>query len=157
MTLWFEEKIVYPEPLSLQAPNDLPEECLLDFQEAAAINHKSPRAAAALMRACLEKLLFKLTGKSNPNDAIGSMVTKGSISEPVKKACDILRVTGNSALHGYIISPSTEDDNIFPSLAKLLGIIVEDQITKPKEIERLYGMLPEEQRTRIDKRDSGKR
>jgi hypothetical protein len=36
----------------------------------------------------------------------------------------------------------------------MINFIVEDRITRPREIEDLYGKLPEESRKAIEKRDT---
>jgi hypothetical protein len=73
----------------------------------------------------------------------------------VQQALDVCRVVGNNAVH-----PGEMDINDTPevaqSLFRLINIIVEEMITKPKEIEQIYSALPEAAREAINKRDTKK-
>jgi hypothetical protein len=93
------------------------------------------------------------TGK-NINDDIKSLVSKG-LSALVQKALDYCRVVGNNAVHpGEIVINDTPD--VAMKLFSMINFIVEDRITKPKEIEALYNELPEDSRKQIESRDSHK-
>ena len=132
---------------------DLPPDCLAEYEEARAIFARSARAAAALLRLCIQKLLPHLgeTGK-NINEDIKSLVSKG-LPSLVQKALDYCRVVGNNAVHpGEIDLNDTPD--IAQNLFRMINFIVEDRITRPKEIESLYNQLPEESRKAIEKRDN---
>lgn len=63
-----------------------------------------------------------------------------------------MRVIGNNAVHpGQIdVNDSVAEA---ASLFGLLNFIIEEMITKPKEIERLYGNLPASTREAIQRRD----
>ncbi len=79
------------------------------------------------------------------------MVRKG-LAPTVQKALDVVRVVGNDAVHpGQINLNDTPE--IAGSLFKLLNYIVEDRITRPKEIDELYSSLPEDKRRWIEDRD----
>lgn len=152
LCLWRDEKIVYPSVAAIRPPEDLPEECLADFQEAVAVRNGSPRAGAALLRACLEKLLMKITGKSNPSDAIKDVSQSGA-DETVIKAMEILRITGNKALHGYTIAGDGDNAASFDNLVQLIAIVVEDRLTKPKRVAALYANLPQAEREKADRKN----
>src|SRR5262245_33023221 len=56
-SIWYEQKMIYPETVSVAPPNtDLATEIQEDYREAASILSKSPRGAAALLRLCVQKL-----------------------------------------------------------------------------------------------------
>jgi hypothetical protein len=132
--------------------DDLPQDCVPDYTEARDVFATSSRSSAALLRLCLQKLCIHLgePGK-NINDDIGSLVKKG-LDTRIQKALDIVRVTGNNAVH-----PGTMDLNDTPELAhklfELVKLVVNEMITKPKEIDALYTALPKGALDGIKKRD----
>ena len=155
-TFWYDGKMIVPSeaPVEPSHPN-LPGDCRLDYLEARDIFSRSPRAAAALLRLCIQKLLPHLgeSGKNINND-IKSLVAKG-LPPLVQKALDYCRVVGNNAVHPGEIDLS-DTPEIAAKLFQMINFIVEDRITRPKEIESLYSELPEDARTAIDKRDKPK-
>lgn len=150
---WFNGRMVVPNDTPVELPHpDLPDVCRLDYEEAREIVIRSPRGAVALLRLCLQKLMPELgeQGK-NINDDIKSLVAKG-LSSHVQKALDICRVVGNNAVHpGELNIDDTPE--IAHSLFKMINFIVEERITKPKEIEELYSQLPIGALNAIEKRD----
>ena len=131
---------------------DLPQDCCGEYNEARDIMAKSPRAASALLRLSIQKLMPHLgqSGK-NINADIKALVANG-LPPLVQKALDICRVVGNNAVH-----PGEIDLNDTPDTAnklfQMINFIVQDRITHPKEIEALYEELPVGAREAIDKRD----
>jgi Domain of unknown function (DUF4145) len=152
-TFWHEDKMIVPSDAPVEPAHvDLPEDCAPDFAEARDIFSRSPRAAAALLRLCIQKLLPHLgeAGK-NINEDIKSLVAKG-LPPLVQKALDYCRVLGNNAVHpGEIDLDDTPE--IAAKLFQMINFIVEDRITRPREIDALYTELPEGARAAIDKRD----
>ncbi|HLL72812.1 MAG TPA: DUF4145 domain-containing protein [Pyrinomonadaceae bacterium] len=150
---WYDGRMIVPDesPVEPHHP-DLPADCVGEYQEARSIFSRSPRAAAALLRLCIQKLLPHL-GESgeNINNDIKSLVAKG-LPPLVQKALDYCRVVGNNAVH-----PGEIDINDTPeigqNLFRMINFIVEDRITRPREVEELYNQLPEGSRNAIQKRD----
>jgi len=144
---------VIPPDAPVEPPHpDLPEDCAVDYREARDIFTKSPRAAAALLRLCIQKLTLQLGEKgANINDDIKSLVSKG-LPIAVQQSLDYCRVVGNNAVH-----PGEIDLNDSPEVAQhlfaMINFIVEDRILRPKEIQKLYQSLPEAAREAIEKRD----
>lgn len=132
--------------------DDLPQDCVGDFTEARNVFATSPRSSAALLRLAIQKLCIHLgeSGKNINND-IGNLVKKG-LDARIQKALDIVRVTGNNAVH-----PGTMDLNDTPELAHklfdLVNLVVNEMITKPNEIDALYTALPKGVLDGIQKRD----
>jgi len=153
-TFWYEEKMIIPAEAPVEPPHpEMPEACRQDYIEARNVFVKSPRSAAALLRLCVQKLMPRLGEKGeNINDDIKSLVAKG-LPVLVQKAFDYCRVVGNNAVHpGEIEINDTPE--IALSLFDMINFIVEDRITRPREIEDLYGKLPAESRIAIEKRDT---
>ena len=151
LMLWLSEKIIYPQVhTSPPANDDLPREVKEVYEEAASIANQSPRAACALLRLALEMLLKSLGETRSINDSIGNLVKKG-LDERVQQSLDIVRVTGNEAVHPGVIDFSDETD--VGMLFGLINVIAESLISQPKRIQNLYNNLPEKAREAIEKRD----
>ena len=129
----------------------MPADVRQDYDEAARIIAQSPRGAAALLRLAVQKLCIDLGGKGRKiDDDIKMLVSKGLLPL-VQQSLDVVRVTGNNAVHPGQIA--TDDPEVAASLFPLVNIIVEQMISAPKQIAALYGGLPEGARAAIEKRD----
>lgn len=146
-------RMVHPDESSAPLPHaELPESVAGDYLEARSLGNRSPRAAAALLRLCLQKLCKELGEKGdNANDDIASLVKKG-LDPTIQMALDVVRVTGNHAVHPGEMQ-LTEDDVTVESLFGLINAIVEERISRPRIIRELYEKLPERDRLNIEKRD----
>jgi hypothetical protein len=154
-SVWIEETMVYPDNSNApSAHEDMPESVKRVYLEASSIFQKSPRGAAALLRLAIQ-LLCKELGESgtNINNDIKSLVLKG-LPPLVQQSLDIVRVTGNEAVHPGQID--TDDPTTVSSLFQLSNIIVEYMISLPKQVSQLYGSLPADKIDAIDKRDAAK-
>jgi hypothetical protein len=151
---WYAKKMIVPSMAPVETAHpDTPAGCREDYEEAREIVARSPRAAAALMRLVIQKLMPLLGEKGkNINEDIASLVVKGLPIE-VQQALDFCRVIGNNGVH-----PGEIDLNDTPevahSLFSMVNFIVEDRISRPKKVTELYGKLPEAARAAIAKRDS---
>lgn len=146
--------MIVPSEAPVPPPHqDMPVECILDYNEARDVVAISPRAASALLRLTLQKLMAALGEKGkNINDDIGSLVTKG-LPAQIQQALDYCRVVGNNAVHpGEIVINDTPE--IAHNLFSMMNFIIEDRISRPKHIFALYNQLPEAARNAIEKRDS---
>ncbi len=153
ITIWHGENIIYPHNSVVEPPNnDLPDDIKEDYNEAASISNFSPRAAAALLRLCIQKICIFLgeSGKELCRD-IGCLVKKGLPSD-VQKALDCVRVIGNEAVHPGTID-FKDDRGIANKLFKLVNFIAQKMISEPKELEDLYNQIPKEKLEGIEKRD----
>jgi len=151
---WLEGKMLWPEASIVEMPNpDMPEECQKLYREARSIAGQSPRAAAALLRLCVQQLMPHLGGKGkNINDDIAALVGKNKIVPEVQQALDICRVTGNHAVHPGSIA-AEEQQRTIASLFKLLNMIVEKTITAERETKELFSGLPSRDQQSIARRD----
>jgi hypothetical protein len=150
--LWWRETLVYPDRGNAPHPNpDMPADVREDYEEAARIYNNSPRGAAALLRLAIQKLMIHL-GKSgkNINDDIAALAKDG-LPVQVQQALDIVRVTGNNAVHPGQLDAN--DAGVAEQLFPLINVIVEDRISLPARIQEMYDALPQGARAAITKRD----
>ena len=153
LNIWIGAKMYYPDTGNAPFPNpEMPESVLRLYQEAAAVHTKLPKGAAALLRLSIQVLTKELgePGK-NINTDIGSLVKKG-LPDIVQKSLDIVRVTGNDAVHPGQID--TDDPKTVGQLFDLVNIIVEYMIALPKKVSGIYDNLPSEKKMGIENRDS---
>ncbi len=151
-TLWIEDQMYYPDTGTAPFPNpEMPGNVRNLYLEAASIASKSPRGAAALLRLSVQVLCKELGEKGvNINDDIKNLVTKG-LPEIVQQSLDIVRVTGNEAVHPGQID--TDDPEVVAKLFDLLNIIIEYMIALPKRVSGLYSALPSNAIDSVKKRD----
>ncbi len=152
LLIWHEVDLIYPRETGAPPPNeDMPAEVKKDYSEAALIVESSPRGAAALLRLAIQKLCKALGEKGkNLNTDIGSLVKKG-LPEQVQQALDVVRVTGNNAVHPGQIE--TDDSSIVAAMFPLVNIIVEHMVSMPKRVDSLYNSLPNSSLDAIKNRD----
>jgi len=150
---WYEDRMIVPSEAPVPPPHqDMPVDCIEVYNEARDIVARSPRAAAALLRLCLQKLMKELGEKGkNINDDIGSLVSKGLPVE-VQQALDYCRVVGNNGVHPGEIE-LTDNPEISHSLFEMINFIIEDRISRPKKVAELYKILPEGALQAVEKRD----
>lgn len=148
--------MVYPGVTAAPMPHeDMPDTVRQDYEEARQIASISPRAAAALLRLCIEKLCIALNAEgTNINAQIAYLVRQG-LPPRIAQAMDVVRVTGNNAVH-----PGQMDDEdisgVSATLFTLVNIIVEDRITRPQMVDDIYASLPQSALAAIERRDSTK-
>ena len=151
-TLWVFDQLLFPDNGNAPFPNpEMPENVLKLYREAASIHSKSPRGAAALLRLAIQVLTKELgeDGKNINND-IGKLVSKG-LPVIVQQSLDIVRVTGNDAVHPGQID--TDNPQTVGQLFKLINVIVEYMIDLPKRVGGIYESLPNEKKDGIELRD----
>lgn len=151
-TIWLNERLLYPASSNAPIANsEMPQNVREIYDEASSIFSASPRASAALLRLALQILCEHLGGNGkNINDDIATLVSKG-LPPIVQQSLDIVRVTGNEAVHpGQIDVDSAETVG---SLFELINIIVEYMIAMPGKVSGIYGKLPTKKLEEIEKRD----
>lgn len=154
ISYWYDGKMVIPAEAPVAPPHpDMPPTILGEYREARSIFARSPRAAVALLRLAVQKLMSELGEKGqNINADIKSLVAKG-LPVQVQQALDYCRVVGNNAVHPGEINLN-DTPEMGQHLFNMINFIVEDRITRPKQIADLYGRLPEGVREAIEKRDA---
>ena len=151
-TVWINDLMYFPDNGNAPFPNpEMPENVKKLYSEASAIHMKSPRGASALLRLGIQVLCKELgePGK-NINTDIASLVKKG-LPEIVQQSLDIVRVTGNDAVHPGQID--TDNPQTVGQLFELTNIIVEYMIALPKKVSGIYNALPSDKVDAIKDRD----
>jgi hypothetical protein len=153
-SVWKSDRMIWPVRGGSEQPNpDLSAEIQSDYLEAASIVQQSPRAAAALLRLCIQKLTRQLgfPGK-NINDDISVLVQRG-LNPEVQQALDIVRVVGNNAVHPSAIDLN-DDKSTANALFGLVNFIADQMITFPKKRAAMFASLPSGALLGISKRDA---
>lgn len=146
-------ELLYPRAVPDEVPqlnSDAPTDVADLYQEAAGVLPVSPRAASALLRLALEALLRDLyPDEDNLNNLIGLAVRDG-LPERVQKTMDILRFNGNQSVHDLRHEDTVETAS---TLFQLLNIVVDQLVSQPKQLDQMYGTLPQGVRDKIERRD----
>jgi hypothetical protein len=154
---WYDERMIFPAVALVPAAHmDMPQECITDYEEARGIVDASPRAASALLRLVLQKLMISLgeNGKNIDVD-IANLVEKGLPVE-VRQAIDACRINGDKAMHpGKIETSDIPEDTseVAYRLFNIINFIVEDRISRPTRIESLFAQFPESVKKTIERYD----
>lgn len=152
-SLWNLDKMVAPSLGGIELPNsDLAEDIRADYVEAASVVQQSPRAAAALLRLCVQKLTKQLglPGK-NINEDIAALVARG-LNPDIQQALDTVRVIGNNAVHPLEMDMK-DNRQIANALFALVNFIADQMITFPAKRAAMFASLPEAALSGIAKRD----
>ena len=135
-----------------QPSTDMPPDVVDDFNEAREVLAKSPRSAAAILRLAIQKLCKHLGQPGeNINKDIGGLV-KAGLPPRIQQALDIVRVIGNNAVHPGELD-LRDDQQTALALFGLVNFIVEEMITRPREIDEIYNKLPSGVLEQITRRD----
>ncbi|MFT4265575.1 MAG: DUF4145 domain-containing protein [Nocardioides sp.] len=152
-SFWHADQMVFPLQRQGEEPHeDMPTDVRDVYEEARAVASISRKSAAGLLRLALQMLVDVLEpGGGNINDKIGALVTRGLAPE-VQQAMDVLRVVGNESVHPGRIDLEADDD-LLPALFNLVNVIVEQVVSRPKNIGGLFAKLPAEKLAQIERRD----
>jgi hypothetical protein len=154
-SVWIEGDMFYPKAST--APNaheEMPDEVKRDFDEARLVVEDSPRAAAALLRLAIQRLVDDELEADGGRlyDQIGNLVEDGVISERIQRALDAVRVIGNNSVHPGEMDMDDNRDTA-EVLFTLLNEIVDEAIAREKRINAVYQELPEGAVESIEDRD----
>lgn len=159
ITIWFEDKIVYPENSTAPLPHkDMPPEVREVYEEARHVFPHSVRAACALLRLSLEYLMDHLN-VLNPNDLLGKrlkyLIDHGQLPNKVLKAMESVRVYGNDLIHNVREIRTDDDHKTALQLFRLVNFIIEKTITEEKMIQEIYDPIPQHKK-RVPEDDAQK-
>lgn len=156
----FGNSIVFPKMSIGDVPSeDMPELVRIEYEEARIVGASSPRAAGALLRLAIEKLVDDLVqGGDSLDMKIGILVETGRIRQQLAEMLDVVRVIGNNAVHPGQIDLN-ETPEVIEILFKLVNAIVEQTISIERLVRNAQTLLPanalagiEQRPTRVKKR-----
>ena len=151
--IWKDQDAIWPRvSLAPEAHIDFPADLRPDYEEARQIYNDSPRASAALLRLCLQKLCRYLGARGdNINSDIQHIYDEYGLGRRVRDSMDILRVVGNNAVHpGEIDLRDSRDISL--GLFRIINFIIDKAISEPAHIDSIFAQLPEKAREAIEKR-----
>jgi hypothetical protein len=154
-SIFVKNDLVYPKKAGGPAPHDeMPEKVKRDFVEARMVLDDSPRAAAALLRLAIQRLVGDELNADGGSlyQQIGNLVETDRISPRIQKALDSVRVIGNNSVHPGEMNMD-DDQRTAEALFKLVNEIVDEAIAREKRIDEVYDDLPEGALEGIEHRD----
>jgi hypothetical protein len=154
-TIWVDGEMFYPKAsIAPRAHRAMPDVVRRDFDEARLVVEDSPRAAAALLRLAIQRLVEDELDADGGSlyDQIGDLVEKGVISPRIQRALDAVRVIGNNSVHPGEMDMDDNRDTA-EALFTLLNEIVDEAIAREERINSVYEELPEGALEGIENRD----
>ena len=139
---WYGESMIVPEATPVPpAHQDMPENCKEIYDEARAVVSLSPKAAAALLRLCLQLLLEEIgeNGKNIDSD-IDSLVIRGLLPVEIQQILNLCRVVGDDVVLPGKIELS-DNLGISRSLFEIINFVVDDRISRPKKVTTLLSRI----------------
>jgi hypothetical protein len=123
------------------------------YEEARAVAGASPRAAAALLRVCVELVVNELVpGDTKLFSKIGTLVEQG-LDRRIQQMLDSVRFYGNDGgAHPGEIDLKEQPQTV-QMLMFCVNRIVEQMVTWPRETDTFYQTIPENKRQGIEQRD----
>lgn len=154
-SIWLGEELVFPsresnEPESVPH-EDMPADAATLFREAVAVLPFSRRAAAALCRASMERLVKALDPGCPERTRLDERLVRleGRVSSSTMQLLNVLRHVGNTALHGERDTDGTatiyvneDDETIAETFFLAINTLVDELVTRPRRSEALYRALP---------------
>lgn len=153
--IWKSAEAIWPAvSLAPEAHPDFPEAIKADYEEARQIYNASPRASAALLRLCLQKLCQHLGASGdNINADIQYLYDEYGLGRRVRDSMDILRVVGNNAVHPGEIDLQ-DNREISLGLFRIINFVIDKAISEPAHIDSIFSQLPESAREAIERREA---
>ncbi|MCX2717799.1 DUF4145 domain-containing protein [Helicobacter sp. MIT 21-1697] len=155
-------EMLYPKQTAIPPAEDMPQSIKALYIEASGVLGDSPRAACALLRLALEELMvylrdnfaeYKSLKGKNINEDIKELVKLG-LPAKVQKALDIVRITGNNAVHSMKELDINDNPQIAYKLFEILNFIIREMITRPKELDSIFeDNISEGEKAAIKRRD----
>jgi hypothetical protein len=140
--LWLNDKIIYPTVSVAPWPSeDMPTNIREDFLEARNVLEVSPKSACAILRLCLHRLLDHLARSGREIDLSSIVLLRKGTPQKLTDALWAVKAIGPGAIPPAEISPK-DDIRTAISLFELINLIVEATISRQREADQFYNMLP---------------
>jgi hypothetical protein len=137
-TVWLNDKIIYPDLSFAPWPQqEMPRDIKDAYLEARRVVTSSPKAASALLRICLQKLMIHLGEKGKNIELDMSNLIKKGLPKKFHHVLWAAGVIGSRSTKPNEITPK-DDVNTAIALFNLLNRIVEATTLQRKKVERLY-------------------
>jgi hypothetical protein len=153
-SIWYRNRMVYPAGRVGAPPHpEMPEPAKELYEEAAAVAGVSRRAGAAMARSAVERLVKLVDPEAPRKLKLAERIDrlKPKVSTPLAQLLDVVRVTGNSALHGsddaseivVVVLDDEEGPAALTLLLEAANMLVDELIARPREAAELWSRLPE--------------
>jgi hypothetical protein len=153
VTTWRLEVIVYPQSSPAPFPHeDMPESVIPLYNEARSVVNLSRRAAAALARATMEKLLRELDPEAPKGARLDerTLRVESKVSSGLAQLLTFIRHVGNQSLHvsgapdnAVILVLDTEASEPVEAIFEAINELVDELKTKPARNQRLAALVPD--------------
>jgi len=133
LMVWLGDKVLHPMTFEIEPAEDMPANVRESFVEACSIARLSPRAACAMFRVTLERLVdYVATARAIPlkeTDRLFDKIKKLNLPEDTVRLFSTARLVGNSGAHGSLkaneIDFSGEDTfEVTVNMAELINGLV---------------------------------
>jgi hypothetical protein len=133
LTVWLGDKLLHPMTFETEPAEDMPANVRESFVEACSIARLSPRAACAMFRVTLERLVnYVATARAIPlkeTDRLFDKIKKLNLPEDTMRLFSTARLVGNSGAHSSLktneIDFSGEDTfEVTVNMAELINGLV---------------------------------
>ena len=147
---WENGRLAFPLRSGILPAPDMPEDAKEVFNEAQAIIGLSPRAACALLRVSLERIVDWYGENENvkgfkKSDKLYKKIETIGISQAFQRICNACRLAGNEHAHSGEIDLSGEDSfEIADAMSRMINSMVNTWITPIRESEEVLRKLGKE-------------
>jgi hypothetical protein len=142
VAVWVGDQLVNPSrQTTIPAHESLPKTVRVDYDEAARLVMISPRAASALLRGCIAKLIEEAGVQGDGLDGkIATLIARG-FDPHFEQALQFVRMIGPQAVPPGSFSPR-DDQKTALTLFELVNLLSDELISKPRRVSSLLANLP---------------